>query len=286
VVTYGYGETFTVNGVKLSFHPAGHIIGSAQVRVEYKGEVWVASGDYKLADDNFSAPFEPVACHTFITESTFGLPVYRWQPSKNIYQEINEWWLNNQKDNKVSVLAGYSLGKAQRILQNLDASIGSIYTHGAVENVNKALKGEHNLPDTIQITEATNKKELIGGMVICPPAALGSAWEKKLGDFENAMASGWMGLRGARNRSSVDRGFVLSDHADWDDLLNAVKATGCERVYVTHGYTAVFAKYLNEIGYEAYEAKTEFIGEGIGKDQSLELPEMDAPKDEEKEGIA
>jgi putative mRNA 3-end processing factor len=283
VTGYDYNETFMVNGVKLSFHPAGHIIGSSQVRVEYKGEIWVASGDYKLADDNFSAPFEPVQCHTFITESTFGLPVYRWKPSKVIYNEMNAWWQQNQAEGKVSVLAGYSLGKAQRMLQNIDASIGPIYTHGAVENVNAVLRHYQDLPETKPVSAAKNKSELAGSLVICPPSALNTPWEKKLGDTDTAMASGWMGLRGARRRQSVDRGFVLSDHADWDDLNNAIKATGCEQVFVTHGYTNLFAKWLREQGYDAHEAVTDYIGEAADNDIAEETTTVVESEEEGKQ---
>ncbi len=273
--TVKYGEVTTINGVKFSFHPAGHIIGSAQIRVEYKGEVWVASGDYKLQDDGISEPFEPVKCHAFITESTFGLPVYKWKPQKEIFDDINAWWRQNAVEGKTTLLSGYSLGKAQRILVNLDHSIGKIFTHGAVENTNEVLRKQGiKLPETTRVTKELNKKIYPGGIVIAPPAAIGSAWAKKFSPSSTGIASGWMTMRGPRRRKSVDRGFVLSDHADWAELNRAVKETGAEKVFVTHGYTRVFAKWLNEQGYEAAEVTTEYEGE---------LAEMNEKADAESE---
>lgn len=260
-----YGHTIFINGVKVSFHPAGHIPGSAQVRLEYKGEVWVAAGDYKVEDDGLTPAFEPVKCHTFITESTFGLPVYRWRPQAQIAAEINRWWLNNAEAGTCTVLAGYSLGKIQRLLHLADESIGPIYTHGTVTAMNKAMEAAGwPLKPTKPLLEKTDKKLLRGALVLCPPAALGSAWAKKLEPAEVGMASGWMGLNGIRRRNALDKGFVLSDHADWPSLLQAIAATEAERVYVTHGYTEVLARFLAEQGLEAYAAKTEFVGETMG----------------------
>lgn len=257
-----YGEQITLNGVKLSFHPAGHIIGSSQVRVEHGGEVWVFSGDYKLGDDGLSTPFEPVKCHTFISESTFGLPVYKWKPQPEIMSDINEWWRKNAENGVASVLLGYALGKAQRIIQNVDHSIGPIYTHGAVENINELMRGNGiGLHDTEKVTDSISKASYRNALIIAPPSALATPWLKRFDPYSIAIASGWMRLRGARRRRAVDRGFVLSDHADWDELNEAVKATGAERVYVTHGYTAVFARWLSENGIEAHEGRTEYEGE-------------------------
>lgn len=123
-----YGDTRTINGVRVSFHPAGHILGSAQVRLEYRGEVWVVSGDYKTDPDPTCAPWEPVRCHTFITESTFGLPIYRWPSQQQVFAEINAWWAANAAAGQVSLLCAYALGKAQRLLAGLDPSIGPILT--------------------------------------------------------------------------------------------------------------------------------------------------------------
>ncbi|MCB0552803.1 MAG: ligase-associated DNA damage response exonuclease [Phaeodactylibacter sp.] len=263
IQTIKYGEQLSINGVNFSFHPAGHILGSAQIRVEHKGEVWVVSGDYKLENDGLSEPFEPVRCQTFITESTFGLPVYRWKKQEEVFREINDWWQNNKAEGKVSVLTAYALGKAQRLLQGLDSTIGPIYTHGAIESTNQVIRKQGiRLPKTQRASANVLKRDYIGSMVIAPPSALGSPWMHKFTPASIGIASGWMALRGARRRRAADRGFVLSDHADWDGLNDAITATGAERIIVTHGYTSIFRKYLEEVrGLEAYETQTEFEGE-------------------------
>lgn len=271
--TVAYGETRTINGVRFSFHPAGHIIGSAQIRVEHKGEVWVASGDYKTEDDGLSTPFVPIRCHTFITESTFGLPVYEWQPQENVFAAMNDWWRTNRAAGKVSVLSSYALGKAQRVMHGLDTTIGPILTHGAVENTNEVLRKQGvSLPETIRVVQGMKKKAFAGGLVIAPPSATGSPWMKKFQPYSLGIASGWMTLRGARRRRNADRGFILSDHADWNGLNEAIATTGAERVIVTHGYTDIFSRWLTEQGYEAYTEATEFEGEH-GEDHKDEEPE-------------
>lgn len=260
--TTKFGETTSIHGVKFSFHPAGHILGSAQIRVEHKGETWVASGDYKLEDDGLAEAYEPVKCHTFITESTFGLPVYDWQPQEVVFAEINDWWRANAAQGKVSFLTGYSLGKAQRILRGLDPGIGKIYTHAAVENLNEVIRGQGvGLPDTIRATKEIPHKDYNGHLVLAPPSVQNSNWMKKLKPVSVGICSGWMTLRGARRRRAADRGFVLSDHVDWNDLNTAVEATGAERVIVTHGYTKVYARYLRSIGLQGEDAETEYGGE-------------------------
>lgn len=264
IQTIAYGKSITINGVEFSFHPAGHIIGSAQIRVAYKGEVWVASGDYKLEDDGISEAFEPIKCHTFITESTFGLPIYDWKPQKQIFDDMNQWWRSNAAEGKVTFITGYSLGKAQRILNGLDTSIGKIYTHGAVENVNEVLRHQGvTLPDTIRVTKEIPVKEYNSHIVIAPPGAINSSWMKKFKSVSVGMASGWMALRGARRRRAAERGFILSDHVDWKDLNTVIKATEAQRVIVTHGYTKIYTQYLREQGLEAEAAQTEFTGESL-----------------------
>ena len=267
--TIDFGQQITINGVEFSFHPAGHILGSAQIRVAYKGEVWVASGDYKLEDDGLAEAFEPVKCNAFITESTFGLPVYDWKPQEQIFEDINNWWADNAQAGKVTLLTGYSLGKAQRILRGLDTDIGPIYTHGAVENINEVMRAQGvYLPETIRVTGDIPLKNYPGGLVLAPPSALNSAWMKKFKPVAIGIASGWMTLRGARRRKAVERGFVLSDHVDWKDLNAAIAATEAERIYVTHGYTSIYTKYLRSKGLEAYSADTEFTGESIDSDNA------------------
>ena len=258
----GYGEQISLNGVSVSFHPAGHIVGSSQIRVEHKGEVWVFSGDYKLIDDGLSTPFEPVKCHTFISESTFGLPVYKWKSQHEVMSEINDWWRKNSESGIASVLLGYSLGKAQRILQNIDPSIGTVYTHGAVENINELMRQQGmKLNPSTRVTPELSKSAFRNALIIAPPSALASPWLRRFDPYSIGIASGWMRLRGARRRRAADRGFILSDHADWNELNTAIKETGAQKVFVTHGYTAAFARWLNENGIEAYEGKTQYEGE-------------------------
>jgi putative mRNA 3-end processing factor len=227
----------------------------------------VASGDYKLENDGLSEAFEPVKCHHFITESTFGLPVYRWQPQEEVFADINDWWRSNKAAGKVTVLSGYALGKAQRILHGLDPGIGKIYTHGAIENTNEVIRSQGILlPETIRVTEAINKKDYPGNIVIATPGAVGQPWMKKFGAASVGAASGWMTLRGARRRRGADRGFVLSDHCDWPALLEAIDLTGAENIYVTHGYTAIFSQHLRNLGLNAVELETEYEGELAGRE--------------------
>jgi putative mRNA 3-end processing factor len=265
--TLAYGEAITHHGVKLSLHPAGHVLGSAQVRLEHGGQVWVASGDYKVAPDRTCEPFEPVRCNVFITESTFGLPIYRWCPDEEIFSDINQWWQRNAAAGKASVLTCYSFGKAQRILSGVDPSIGSIIVHGAVEPLNRAYRAAGvQLPPTRMVTEVTDKADLRRALVICPPSAAASPWVRRFGDSSTAFASGWMQLRGARRRGGYDRGFVLSDHADWPGLMGAIGATGAQRIVVTHGSIPVMVRYLGEQGLQAESFDTEYGGDAVEAD--------------------
>ena len=260
--TVRYGETRQIGGATVSFHPAGHVPGSAQIRVEVAGEIWVASGDYKIVDDGLSTPFEPVRCHHFITESTFGLPVFRWEAQDVVASQINAWWAECAAAGKTAFLGCYALGKAQRLLAMLNPDIGPVLTHAAVENTNAVLRGQGiALPETILAGPDLSPKDYPGALVLAPPSALGSAWARKFGPQETAFASGWMAVRGIRRRRAGDRGFVISDHADWPGLLTAIKDTDAENIYVTHGYTDIFARYLNEQGWSAHVVPTEFGGD-------------------------
>jgi len=260
--TKSYGEVFEINGIKVSLHPSGHIIGSSQVRVEYKGEVWCVSGDYKTHPDPIADHFEPVICHTFITECTFGLPVYKWPKEIEVIHQIESWWRENQKTGKVSLLSAYALGKAQRILALIDQSIGKIFCHGAVHTVNEIHKSQGKLKgDFLYLNSGIQKAELIGSLVVAPPSAIGSTWARKLKPLSVGIASGWMMLRGSKRRQNVDRGFILSDHADWQGLNETVKLTSAEKVICTHGYTDTFAEWLCHNGYDATTEKTHFEGE-------------------------
>ncbi len=260
--TLPYHKKLTIHGVSISLHPAGHIPGSSQVCLSYGGERWVVSGDYKLEDDHLSTAFEPVPCHVFITESTFGMPVYRWKDQHSVFEEINAWWQQNQQMGKTSILSAYSLGKAQRIIQHVDPSIGPIYLHGAVANVSEALR-QNGLPlfQASKLPSKIDKTEIVKSLIIAPPSALNSPWIQKLRPYSTGIASGWMAIRGTKRRKSADRGFVLSDHADWEGLNQAVEATGAQKIYVTHGYTASFSRWLREKGLEAQEVDTLYEGE-------------------------
>ncbi|MCU0386219.1 MAG: ligase-associated DNA damage response exonuclease [Flavihumibacter sp.] len=259
VQSLSWGEQLDINGVRISLHPAGHIIGSSQVRVEYKGEVWVVSGDYKVVPDGISGPFEPVPCHHFVTESTFGLPIYQWEDQEIIYQQIRQWVLDNQAAGYSSVLLAYSLGKAQRVISCLAPLQQPIYAHGAIANVQETLiQAGWNLTPVVRVPVEPNRNQLKGSIVVAPPSADGSSWLKKFGAAKVAVCSGWMQVRGNARRRNVDAGFVLSDHADWNGLKTAVKATGASAVYVTHGFQAAFSRYLTEQGIEAKEIQTDY----------------------------
>lgn len=258
----GWNEPIYMNEAKVSLHPAGHIIGSSQVRVEYKGEVWVVSGDYKTENDGISGAFEPVRCHTFITESTFGLPIYNWKPQETIYNDIRHWIHSNQLAGKTSVLIAYSLGKAQRVLKAVAEVTGNIFVHGAIWNTHQTLtQAGHHLPDVIRVTPELPKEVFKGNIVIAPPSADGTPWMKRFAPYSVGICSGWMQVRGHQRRRNADAGFALSDHADWKGLLETVKATGAESVFVTHGFQSAFSRYLNEQGIAAGEVKTAFGAE-------------------------
>ena len=258
-----FGEAVRIGEVAVSFHPAGHILGSAQVRVEKDGEVWVFSGDYKRAADPTCEPFEPVACHTFITEATFALPIYRWDPSAAVAREVWEWWEANREAGRASVLFCYALGKAQRILGELARITDrTVFVHGSVEPLNEAYRsaGVEMLP-TRPVAETTRGQSFAGELILAPPSAGGSTWMRRFGPTSTAFASGWMRVRGTRRRRGFDRGFVISDHADWPDLLSTIADTGAERVLTTHGYAGSLARYLNESGIAAGTLATPFEGE-------------------------
>ncbi len=265
IESVAYNTLIKINGVQVSFHPAGHVIGSAQIRLEYKGYVVVFSGDYKTQPDFITTPFEPIKCNTFITESTFGLPIYNWKSEKVLQEELQSWVKTNQVNNRASVFLGYSLGKAQRLMSLLDGC-DEIYVHRSIHNLNSAISNSGiQLPETKLWSADLDKKTLHNKIIIAPPALLGSRMLKRLPNAATAVCSGWMQIRGNRRWQAVDAGFVVSDHADWNGLISAVKATEAEQVYVTHGSQAVFSKYLNEIGIKAHELKTEYGDEALAK---------------------
>jgi putative mRNA 3-end processing factor len=260
--TIEYGEAIHINGVRLSLHPAGHVLGSAQVRIEHRGQIAAVTGDYKTEADRTCSPYELVKCHLFVTESTFGLPIYRWRPEAEIFNQIHSWWKGNQEQGKTSILIGYALGKAQRALSGLDPDVGPIFLHGAVKRVTDAYRETGiDLPPTQQVWEVTRGYDWSKAIIIAPPSAAATPWTRRFGDQSTAFMSGWMAIRGARRRRAVDRGFVLSDHVDWPALLGAIDATEAERVWVTHGYSAPVVQYLKELGKDAKVLPTGWEGE-------------------------
>jgi putative mRNA 3-end processing factor len=262
-----YGETVTHDGVRLSLHPAGHILGSAQVRVEHRGHVTVFSGDYKLQPDPTCTPFEPLRCHCFITESTFGLPVYRWDDPAQVFAGIRAWWRSNQEAGRTSVIFAYVLGKAQRILAGLDPSIGPIFTHASVEEMNRRYRMSGvGLPNTTPVEAAGRKADFSRALVLAPSSARHTNWMRPFGACSTALASGWMRLRAARRSRGADHGFTLSDHADWPGLMEAVAATGAGEVFVTHGAVDPVVRTLREKGLDAKPLKARFAADETVED--------------------
>lgn len=260
-----YGETLAFGSVNVSLHSAGHVLGSAQVRVEHEGEVWVASGDYKRDPDPTCEPFEVVACDTFITEATFGLPAYRWRPTPEIAADIFAWWQGNAAKNKPSVLFCYAFGKAQRILAELTAYTDqTAYIHGALGPLVELYRdfGVQMLP-TAKVSEVAPGTDFSQALALAPPSAAGSPWMRRFKNHGTGFSSGWMRIRGNRRRRGYDRGFVLSDHADWPSLLQTIRDTGASRVLATHGKTEVLVRYLNEQGIQAEPLQTQYGEEEV-----------------------
>lgn len=252
VQSVAYGEQIRIGDVTLSLHPAGHIRGSAQVRLERNGEVWVVTGDYKLAPDPTCEPFELVRGDALISECTFGLPVYRWPDPDAVFREINEWWRTNREEGRTSVLFGYSLGKAQRLLAGVDPTIGPMYSHGAVENMTDVYRETGtDLPDTTYVSDDSAPADWSDALVVAPSSAGGSRWIQRFDPVSTGFASGWMRIRGNKRRRSLDRGFVLSDHADWPHLNEVISESGADRVWVTYGNNETFARWLRETGIRA-----------------------------------
>lgn len=266
--TLPHGQALSLGQTRVSLHPAGHILGSAQVRIEHRGRVVVVTGDFKTASDSTCHDFELLECDGLVTESTFGLPVFRWQSDAEIANEINHWWRENVAAGKCSLLFGYALGKSQRLLSLLDPTIGRIYLHGALASPTKIYRqqGVH-LPVTELVSHMPKEHDWRGAMVLAVPSAHGTPWMRRFGEVSTAMASGWMQIRGNRRRRGFDVGFALSDHADWPSLLSTVESTGAEQVWVTHGYSDILAKYLTEQGTAAQPIRSQFTGETLEADE-------------------
>ncbi len=269
--TAGYGETVTINGVKVTLFPAGHLLGSSQIRIEHGGSVTVFTGDFGTTPNPTCEPYEPVKCDTFITESTFGLPIYDWDDPATVHASINSWWKRNRDRGMTSLLYAYSLGKAQRIIAGLDTTIGPVFVHGSVDQMNKCYEiAGVKLPETKYLEKGVEKLDELGAMVIAPQSATAEAWLNRLGEFTTGFASGWMMVRGRRRMGNIAAGFVLSDHADWNGLLKAVEETGAEKILATHGFSEQFTRYLRGRGFDAEPLETAFLGDGGFNSQEVE----------------
>jgi putative mRNA 3-end processing factor len=254
------GAPLTLGQTTVSFHSAGHVLGSAQIRIEAGGEVWVISGDYKRDPDPSCAPFEVVPCDVFVTEATFALPIYRWDPIDHVMDGLLAWWDANAGAGRASVLCCYALGKAQRVLAELsERTDRPVFVHGAIDALLDAYRDQGvNLAQTVPVGPRRKGESFAGELILAPPSAFGSSWLRRFGDVGTAFASGWMRVRGNRRRRGFDRGFVLSDHVDWPALLRTIEQTGARRVLATHGYSDTLARYLREIGMAAEPLQTLF----------------------------
>ncbi len=253
ILSIDYGEPVRIGDVIVTLIPAGHILGSAQVRIEHRGEVCVVSGDYKLQADPTCAPFEPVRCHTFITESTFGLPVYQWPDPGVVLRQINGWWRTNADAGRTSLVFAYSLGKAQRLLTGLDQTIGPLVVHGAIADLLPHYMAAGVIMPAVMRLEKVDSTALPRrALIIAPGAAHTPPWLQHSDALRTASASGWLLVRAARRSSGLNQAFVLSDHADWPGLHQAIAATGAERIGVMHGFVDVMVRYLTERGLDAF----------------------------------
>lgn len=260
---HAYGVPFELGSARISLHSAGHVLGSAQVRIEADGQVWVASGDYKRQADPTCAPFEPVLCDTFITEATFGLPIYRWPDTGEVAREIVRWREECAARGETAILYCYALGKAQRLLAELAAHTDvPAHLHGAMD-AGVAIYRDAGIPmlPTLRVADEAKGADFAGALVLAPPSAAGSAWVRRFRRAQHGFASGWMRVRGNRRRRNYDRGFVVSDHADWPDLLRTIRDTGARRVIATHGNTDALIRVLNDMGVHAENFRTEYGGE-------------------------
>lgn len=257
ITTVRYGETVTLNGVRVSLHPAGHVLGSAQVRVEHQGEVWVVTGDYRVTADPTCAAFEPVRCQTLVTESTFAHPYFQWPAVERVMSEIHDWWRQNQAAGKASFLYAYAFGKAQRVLAGLNADAGMIAVHPQVRDINRCYQNTGvQFPPHQEFDRANLEQNWSRTLLLMPPAA---RWQQPCpfhGHYATAFVSGWMLLADGPRQRHVSTGFALSDHADHAEIWSTIRATGAERVGVMHGYIDLLVAELQEQGYDAFSLKS------------------------------
>lgn len=255
-----YGEAFQLGEAIVSLHPAGHVLGSAQVRIQTRDGVWVVSGDYKRQADPTCAPFEVVPCDTFISECTFGLPIYRWPDTGDVAREIVQWRDQCAARGEAAILYCYALGKAQRVLAELAAHTDrAVLLHGAMTTgVEIYRRAGIPMVDTRLVSESARDTDYAGELVLAPPSAAGSPWQRRFRNAQHGFASGWMRVRGNRRRRNMDRGFVISDHADWPALVETIRETGAGRVILTHGDTHALVRALNEDGIRAETLATQY----------------------------
>jgi putative mRNA 3-end processing factor len=269
IETIAYGEGRRLGAIDVSFHPAGHVLGSAQIRLAGSSGVWVVAGDYKRASDPTCAPFEPLPCDTFITESTFGLPIYRWDDTGVVLQDMLAWWNANREAQKTSVIFCYTLGKAQRLLAELARLTDRrVFVHGMMLGMIDAYREAGiDLPAVTPVIEkagGARKVSFAGELVLAPLSARGTPWMRRLGTLSDAFASGLMRVRGVRRQRAYDRGFVISDHADWPALLQTISETGARRVLATHGHAEPLARHLRTLGLDTGTIRTAWEGEPSG----------------------
>jgi putative mRNA 3-end processing factor len=275
LTSLAYGAPLTLGGARITFHGAGHVLGSAQILIEAAGERWLISGDYKRDPDPSCAPFTPVQADVFISEATFALPIYRWAPTSQVAQAIRDWWQG--APSVPSVLFCYAFGKAQRLLAELHA-LGcreEVLLHGAMQGLMEPYRAEGiAMVPTQPVSALPRGDSLAGRLILAPPSAQRTPWMRRFPLAQTAFASGWMAVRGVRRRRGFGRGFVLSDHADWPSLVRTIVETGAQRVYLTHGHGEALARYLQEVeGIDAHPLRSaepgawsrEEEGEGQGE---------------------
>ena len=245
VKSYGYDEIFKINGIKISFHPSGHILGSSQIKLEGGNEKWLITGDFKRQRDDTCLNYQEVKTDFLICESTFALPIFNWASTNKIVDEIVDWV--NESPNLTSILFCYSLGKAQRILNELkNKKIKKIYAHRSIKKINDIyIKQGIKLEDIAKIDKEIATKDYKGSLLLMPPSQNKANLLNRFGDYQTAFASGWMIIRALKNRSGYDKGFAISDHADWNGLIKTIKSSKAEKVFLDHGNGESLAKYLS-----------------------------------------
>ena len=245
-----WGRPFELGDTRVTLFPAGHIFGSSWVRIESDAGTWGVSGDFKRAADPTCPPFHPEPVDVWLTECTFGLPVYRWPAPEQVIDEILQWWRDCRKANRPAVLFCYALGKAQCILAELAGRTDeAVWLHGAMRPLVDAYReaGVAMLPTRL-VSEAEKAEKFAGQLVLAPPSAAGSTWMRRFPGHSAGFVSGWMRIRGNRRRRGYDRGFVMSDHADWPALVDTVADMKASRVITIHGNGEALAGYLGARG--------------------------------------